>query len=333
MNMREIIPEMSQDSRSGSPDPYAHGDDGPEACLQSILNELREFRRDSREQLSDIKHELKRANERLDEAEGRIDETENVLQAASTLINQLMQRQANLEAKLVDQEGRARRDNLRIYGIPEGNEGSDMIGFVDKLMKNALDLPADRDLGIDRAHRALSQRRNDPQAKPRSIIVKFGSYRTKEEILRSAWQKKQIFYNDIRFYVDHDFPIEVLKKRSEYTEAKKVLREKRIKFQTPYPARMRVFYEDGTRVFQDASEATRDMAERGLPVKVVKSSTAPDRETRLLSTWQVARRRLDGGADQVPGAAGGYAKSKKGPRSQYKEKLREFKRQSPRAED
>lgn len=82
MNMREIIPEMSQDSRSGSPDPYAHGDDGPEACLQSILNELREFRRDSREQLSDIKHELKRANERLDEAEGRIDKTENVLQAA-----------------------------------------------------------------------------------------------------------------------------------------------------------------------------------------------------------------------------------------------------------
>lgn len=110
---------------------------------------------------------------------------------------------------------------------------------------DALDLPADRDLGIDQAHHTLSRRHNDPQAKPRSIIFKFGSYHTKEEILRSAWQKKQIFYNDTHFYVDHDFPLKVLKKCSEYTEAKKVLREKQIMFQTPYPARMHVFYEDG----------------------------------------------------------------------------------------
>ena len=33
-----------------------------------------------------------------------------------------MQRQANLEARLIDQEGRARRDNLRIYGIPEDRD-------------------------------------------------------------------------------------------------------------------------------------------------------------------------------------------------------------------
>ena len=80
----------------------------------------------------DIKHKLKRANDRLDEAEGRTAEMENVLQAASMLINQLMKLQANLEDKLTDQEGRARRDDLRIYGIPKGKEGSDMVGFVDK---------------------------------------------------------------------------------------------------------------------------------------------------------------------------------------------------------
>ena len=78
-----------------------------------------------------------------------------------------------------------------------------------------------------------------------------------------------MLFNNDRFYVDHDFPPEVLKKCSEYAEAKKVLKEKRIKFQTPYPARMRVFYEDGTRLYQNAAEATRDMASRGFPVTVV----------------------------------------------------------------
>lgn len=61
----------------------------------------------------------------------------------------------------------------------------------------------------------------------------------------------------MRFFVDHDYPIEVLKKRNEYREAKKILREKRIKFQTPYPYKMRVFYDNGTRLYKDAAEATR----------------------------------------------------------------------------
>lgn len=92
-----------------------------------------------------------------------------------------------------------------------------MVGFADKLLKNALDLPAVRELAIDQAHRTLSQKHNDPQAKPWSIIVKFGSYRTKEETSR-VHGRKQIFYNETHFCVDHDFPLEVLKKRSEYAK-------------------------------------------------------------------------------------------------------------------
>lgn len=49
--------------------------------------------------------ELKRANDRLDEAERRIDETVSVLQAAPMLIKWLTECQANLEARLIDQEG------------------------------------------------------------------------------------------------------------------------------------------------------------------------------------------------------------------------------------
>lgn len=65
------------------------------------------------------------------------------------------------------------------------------------------------------------------------------------------------------------------------------------------------------------------MAKRGFPVKVVRSSTAQDQETWLLSAWQVARGRRDKGVDQVPGTAGGYTKSKKDHCSQYEEKLQE----------
>lgn len=45
------------------------------------------------------------------------------LQAMAMLMKKLMHRQAYMEAKLVDQEGRTRWDNLQIYGIPKARRG------------------------------------------------------------------------------------------------------------------------------------------------------------------------------------------------------------------
>lgn len=93
-----------------------------------------------------------------------------------------------------------------------------MAGFLDNLLKTSLDIPRDGDLKIERAHRALAPKPANPQSRPRSIVVKFGSWRTKEEVIKRAWQKKKVLYDNVRFYIDHYFPPEVLKKRSEYAE-------------------------------------------------------------------------------------------------------------------
>ena len=247
-NTGEFIPQ-NVDSRSSSPT-CAMSENGEEdASLRGILNELRDFRQDNKHHLTEIKQELHKTNNRLVDAETRIDETETALQAMSTLVKRLSQRQANMEAKLIDQEGRARRDNIRIYGIPEDAEGDNVSLFLENLLKESLGFPPGTELKIERAHRAPVPKPTDPQAKPRSIIAKFASYRVKEEVIRKPWQKREVFHNT-RFYVDHDYPSAVLKRRVVYTEAKKILKERKIKFQTPYPARLRVFYNDGTRLYR-----------------------------------------------------------------------------------
>uniref|UniRef100_A0AAR2LCR7 L1 transposable element RRM domain-containing protein n=1 Tax=Pygocentrus nattereri TaxID=42514 RepID=A0AAR2LCR7_PYGNA len=242
MSTTEGAEETTEQQRRSSSPRQDHGEAEPEVSLLRILNELQDFRRDNKQQLADIKQELSRTNTRLEEAEERIGHAETRLQAAATLIQRLLRRQTDMEAKLADQEGRSHRDNLRIYGIPEEAEGKDMIGFLENLLKRALDFPHGEQLRIERAHRALVPKPPGSQGRPRSIVAQFSSHRTKEEVLRKAWQKKEVFCNNVRFYVDHDYPPAVLKKRSEYSEAKKVLKEKKIKFQTPYPARLRVFY-------------------------------------------------------------------------------------------
>lgn len=181
-------------SRGNSPPQDYHDKDGAgEASLQGKLNELSDFRQDNKQQLTEIKQELQKTNDRLEEAEEWIEEAETALQAAATMRKCLTQHQAKMEAKLLDHEGRAHRDNIRVYGIPEEAEGSDIPGFLEKVLTELLDLPADTTFRIERAHRALAPKSINSAGKPLLIIAKKASYKLKEEVIRRAWQKRVFF--------------------------------------------------------------------------------------------------------------------------------------------
>lgn len=183
------------------------------ANLDVILQELREFRKENGDTLKDIKEDINNTNNRIDEAEMRIAEAEERVQGVEGAILEMLKRQTRLEARLTDQEGRARRDNIRIHGVSEGAEenSSSVMFFVEMLLKENLDLPPSTDLRIERAHRALGPR-PPHDAPPRSIVVKFASHRTKEDIVKAAWQKRGFVYKEKRVNIDHNYALEVLKK-------------------------------------------------------------------------------------------------------------------------
>lgn len=107
-----------------------------------------------------------------------------------------------------------------------------MSAFVEDLLKNALFWGNSVDLAIERVHRSLGPK-PPPDAASRSILVKFASYKIKDEVLRLAWQKQGFTYKGKRVSLDQDYTTEVLKRRREYKEVKRVLKEKSIRFQTP----------------------------------------------------------------------------------------------------
>ena len=184
-----------------------------------------------------------------------------------------------------------RRENVRIHGVKEGAEDNarSMIDFTETLLREKLELPPSLHLRIKRAHRALASRLPPPaDPPPRSIVVRFMSFRNKEEIIKTTWQKRGFEYEGRKVFLDHDYALDVLQKRKEYTVAKKVLREKKIRFQTPFPAKLGVFYEGEIRVYNTAEEATTDMVRRGLQVMVVKPTESGLERIRRL-TWQDSR--------------------------------------------
>lgn len=267
---------------------HREGEGETEVDLKTIFKEIKDFRQDSKKQFQELKEDINKTNRRLDETEERITAMEDRMQTTEDVVTEMIKLHDQLEAKLIDQEGRDRRNNIRIYSIPEESEKNytSMIAFIEQLLKENLQLPTDLNLQIERAHRALTPLPPRGSA-PRSIIVRFLDYRTKEEIIKMAWKNKGFEWKGKRINFDHDYATGVLKKRREYAEVKRLLKEKGIRFQTPFPAKMRVFYEDGVRIYSSATEATRDMAERGLPVTVVKQpETLMDKIKR--TTWSTS---------------------------------------------
>lgn len=283
------------------------------ASLDLILRELRGFRQDSKVQLESIKGELAKVNSRMDAAETRILQSEERIQVAEDVLAEMLKLQSRLQDRLTDQESRSRRENVRIYGVVEGAEvGTDSVStFVEKLLRENLEIPQSTNIQIERAHRALGPR-PPSGAPPRSIVVRFLSYKTKEDILRMAWQKRGFEWRNNKITLDHDYASGILLKRREYAEARRVLKENNIKFRSLYPAKLRVFYDEGMTTYESVQEATRDMADRGLPVTVLSHPDTLLDQIRCM-TWQPSRART--GRDSRDRGVSGF-----------KEKLSAFRR-------
>ena len=89
-----------------------------------------------------------------------------------------------LEEKLVELEQYQRRDNLRIFGIPEkANEDTD--GVALKLFEDKLGIQLRRD-DISRSHRIGPK----VAGKVRPIIIKFTNYRPRNAVFRSKRKLK-----------------------------------------------------------------------------------------------------------------------------------------------
>lgn len=115
-----------------------------------ILEELRDFRREFQE----FKSNLVRANNRITEAETRIVKMEDRVQNVEQVMLKMLKIIGEQENKIADQEGRARRKNLRLYNVPEGAEGSSMPVFVEKGTRNASTSPRAQSL-VSRDHTGL----------------------------------------------------------------------------------------------------------------------------------------------------------------------------------
>ncbi len=117
----------------------------------------------------------------------------------------------DLMEKVVMLEDRARRNNLKIFNLPESCEAQNPVKFIQTFLQKTFPqefttLPPE----IDRAHRIGPLRFSNKR--PRPFIVRIHFFRVKERIVQLAKEAGQLKYDGKNIYIYPDWSVETSKK-------------------------------------------------------------------------------------------------------------------------
>lgn len=202
--------------------------------------------------IQEVKQEVKEFSNRLTTAEQRISDTEDQVSGLQRTVDILQQQVKSFGEKLEDQENRSRRNNVRIVGLPEGVEGSDAVGFIEKWLPEVLG--PDKFSGpvtIERAHRLQDRRDRNT---PRILIVRFLSSKDKDKVLQTIRVKGKITYDEREVKFFQDIARETHLKRRKYYEVKQKLKDMDIRYGIIFPAKLRITHAGRERIFESPAE-------------------------------------------------------------------------------
>ncbi|ROJ16190.1 LINE-1 type transposase domain-containing protein 1 [Anabarilius grahami] len=188
-------------------------------------------------------------------------------------VKSLSEQVSEIMEKCIDLEGRSKRQNIRIAGIREGLEnGQGAREFVAKLFMEVLEL--DELPILDRTHRALRSQPEDSDP-PRQFIARVHHGHTMENIMRKVSSQRKLTFNFRSIHIFRDYPSAVVKRRAAFARVRQILRDKPgVKFGILYPAKLRVTYSKGEKLFTDANEAWKFAIEQfGTDKKILSNNS------------------------------------------------------------
>ncbi|CAL1580540.1 unnamed protein product [Knipowitschia caucasica] len=152
-------------------------------AIESLKSELKEDNEKLRSNINTMQLELSNKldtmtediqdlKERMGTAETRVSEVKDV-----TLVLTEALSERNLQSKVTDLESRSRRNNIRLFGVGEGEENTSVMQFMADFLQRELPLTG-IELKIQRAHRVPAQKPRSG-APPRPIAVNFQEFTTK----------------------------------------------------------------------------------------------------------------------------------------------------------
>ena len=241
----------------------------PEDKLDRILAAIESSRISMETKISSIAHDVnilrddhRKLTEKVKQTEQSITTLKPQVTDNTTQMHDLLDRVRFLEGRAEDAEGRARRSNIRVVGLPEGAEGSNTVQFMEDWLRTFTPLEElSPFFSIERAHRVPS-RRPAPGSPSRPLLAKLFHYRDRDAILRAARAKGNLEVEGNHIMIFPDYTLAVQHQRSTFQAVKKRLRDLGLKYSLLFPAKLRVVFNGKAQFFDDPAAAWSWMEER-----------------------------------------------------------------------
>lgn len=177
--------------------------------LDFLKSELHALKAEVQNNTAAIRSEIDQMKTTIQGMETGLSTWSDEVVSLQSTVNALKTEVAELRDKCEDLEGRARRCNIRILGVPE-TPGSSSTTTVSKMLRDMLQL--DKDVLIDRSHRSLAPRR--PGGKPRAIVAKLHYFQDCVEVLKRARTCVPLRHNGETVAIFPDYTARVAKARA-----------------------------------------------------------------------------------------------------------------------
>lgn len=208
--------------------------------------------------LDQIRSMVEDHGERISSLETFSNNADQRLQDLESLCSSLREDNTKLAAKVSDLEGRSRRQNIRILGLPENTETGNPPQFFSGLLtevygKETLSTPPE----VDRAHRSLAAKPK-PGDRPRPVVLRLHRFQVKDLLVREARRRGKMEYRGHPIRIVEDYSPEVLSQRSEYRDAMTTLYKLGMRPALLFPARLRITLPNGEKKWlKSAAEARK----------------------------------------------------------------------------
>ncbi|KAL1268510.1 hypothetical protein QQF64_033873 [Cirrhinus molitorella] len=189
-----------------------------------LKNELKEVKSEIANNTAAIRSEVDNMKTAIRDVEEGLSTWLDEMTSLQAAVAQLKTEMAILKEKNDDLEGRMRRCNVRIAGVPE-ETGSSSTAAVSKLLKDVLKL--EKDILIDRSHR---------------------------EVLRRARGTRPLQYQGEPISIFPDYTANVARARNAFNGGRNLLRG-RVRYGIMFPARLRISYKGDSKEFLDPEKA------------------------------------------------------------------------------
>ncbi|KAJ1187391.1 hypothetical protein NDU88_004167 [Pleurodeles waltl] len=144
-----------------------------------------------------------------------------------------------LQSKITDLEDRSRRDNIRLFGIPENEEGPDVQAFLGSVLPKLTSLTFDPPLEFQRAHR-VGPKRPDGASRPHPIIACLLRHTQTRQLLQVARNHRPFRIDKYEIRITDEYSKDTNERRKAFLALRTRLGQLEMKYGLFDPARMSV---------------------------------------------------------------------------------------------